>query len=232
MALSSSDDNDDDDDECVYSPPTSKRRKSSSGKQIPVEQDNNEGRDEEDEEDEGAVPTAMFTQYSGGYHVVSDPPLRAQHRAQFVQRAFQSVDKDDSLAGELSDDMQKDRMSSLHPESELEEICFVLKHWGVDVNLKAVKDDKLRKKLSLFCRRNKHGKHWVENFIMTQSPYQAVKGATLFDGLRRIKLEELLCLRREFSMQFTSGIVVGKAILEQSKLGQNTAPSIGTALNI
>jgi hypothetical protein len=59
-----------------------------------------------------------------------------------------------------------------------------------------------------------------------------VKSAILFDGLRRAKLEELLFLRREFLMQFTSGIVVGKAILEQSELGQNAAPSIGTALNI
>ena len=81
-----------------------------------------------------------------------------------MQRAFQSVDKDDSSVGELSGNMQNDRMSSLRPESELEEICFVLKHWGVDVNLKDVKDDKLRKKLSLFRRRNKHGKHWVDKF--------------------------------------------------------------------
>ena len=161
---SSSDDDDDDDadddDDKDSSPPPSKLRKTSSVKQIPVEQHGDGCSDEEDEG--GAVPTAMFTKYSGDLLLTCEPPLRAQHRAEFMQRAFQSVDreKDDSS----DDDMQMDRISTLRPESELDYICFVLERWGVDVNLKNETDEKLRKKLSHFRRKHKNGKHWVGKY--------------------------------------------------------------------
>ena len=44
-------------------------------------------------------------------------------------------------------------------------ICYILKHWGVDINLRELKDDEiLRKKLSKFRRDHPVGKHHVGKY--------------------------------------------------------------------
>ena len=78
-----------------------------------------------------SVPTAIFAKYSEGAPIASDPPLVAQHRSLFMQRAF--------------DDPNDKCISSLCHENELDHICYILKHWGGNVNLKDMQDDSRRK---------------------------------------------------------------------------------------
>ncbi len=143
----------DDDDEDT-SPPPSKRRKSSSGKSIIADSD---------VDSETGVPTAMFATYAGTNPMECDNAFLAQHRSIFMQRAFpENNEDDDSL--EVEDRDHKNRQSSLRTEEDLERICYVLKYWGGDTNLKFLDDEKLKKQLSKFRREHAYGKHWAGQY--------------------------------------------------------------------
>ena len=105
------------------------------------------------------VPTAMFRKYSGSTPFASDTPLLAQHREIFMCRAFHQ--EDDSQDHSSEEGRAK---SSLRSEDELENICFILKHWGGTINLKTMEDGKRKKKLAAFRRRHRVGKHHVGRF--------------------------------------------------------------------
>lgn len=110
------------------------------------------------------VPKAMFQKYSAGEPITSEPPVVAEHRALFMQRAFGTGNE---AHKQLADNMHDSdsRESSVRHENELENICYILKHWGGDINLKEIQDDEiLRKKLSKFRRDHAVGKHHVGKF--------------------------------------------------------------------
>lgn len=110
------------------------------------------------------VPKAMFQKYSAGEPITSEPPVVAEHRALFMQRAFGTGNE---AHKQLADNMHDSdsRESSVRHENELENICYILKHWGGDINLKEIHDDEiLRKKLSKFRRDHAVGKHHVGKY--------------------------------------------------------------------
>ncbi len=75
-----------------------------------------------------------------------------------MQLAFpEDNEDDDSVENEDKDNI---RQSSLRSEADLEQICYVLKYWGVDQNLKFLDDEKLKKRLLKFRREHAYGKHW------------------------------------------------------------------------
>jgi len=110
--------------------------------------------------DVSAVPTAMFKSFSEGVPIATDPPLVAHHRALFMQRAFPSANNNDSSDVHTRDN----RESSLRNEDDLDYICYVLKHWGGNANLKEMDDDLRRRQLAHFRRENPVGKHHVGKY--------------------------------------------------------------------
>jgi hypothetical protein len=113
------------------------------------------------EDEVGNVPTAMLAKYAGTTSIASYPPLVAHHRELFMQRAFGQSDAQDEYVDIDDNEMKK---SSLRTEDELQNICFILKHWGGNQNLKLLKDDLLRKKLIQFRRAHPVGKHHITKY--------------------------------------------------------------------
>jgi hypothetical protein len=146
---SSPSDNDDDDDDDY----DDNSRAGNGGNSPPT---HNDGVDDE----LGNVPTAMLAKYAGTTSIASYPALVAHHRKLFMQRAFNQSDTQD----EDVDNDNEMRKSSLRSEEELQNICFILKHWGGNQNLKLLKDDMLLKKLIKFRRAHPVGKHHITKY--------------------------------------------------------------------
>lgn len=153
--LSSSDNDDDttsdDDGHVVADPSSSKRPRNTANANTIIASS----------EKKDAVPTAMFKLFSEGKPIATDPPLIAEHRQLFMQRAFPTdTDKDSSDVHAP----REHRESSLRSEDDLDYICYILKHWGGNANLKEMDDDLRRKQLSKFRRTHPVGKHHVGKY--------------------------------------------------------------------
>ncbi len=101
----------------------------------------------------------MFRKYPGATPFASDSPLLAQHRDLFMRRAFHH--DNDSEHHSTEEERAK---SSLRSEEELDNICYILKHWGGTQILKMMTDEKKKKKLSAFRHRHRVGKHHVAKY--------------------------------------------------------------------
>jgi hypothetical protein len=100
------------------------------------------------------VPKAMMYTMT---HYDDETVEIAKHREIFMDRAFSEVDNN-------VDGLEDTRESSLRSQQELDDISYILTHWGIGINLKQVTDMNLRKKLSSFRKKNKVGAHHVDKY--------------------------------------------------------------------
>jgi hypothetical protein len=175
------------------------------------------------------VPKAMFQKYSAGEPITSEPPVVAEHRALFMQRAFGTGNE---AHKQLADNMHDSdsRESSVRHENELENICYILKHWGGDINLKEIQDDEiLRKKLSKFRRDHAVGKHHVGKYHFHEITLPSGERRNILRRIERGEVGRIVVSRDEYLMLSTSGTGEGWVILVLSVLGNHAVRNIGTA---
>ena len=110
--------------------------------------------DDDDKEDGDAVG-GDHDEDKDGEAVVVDPEMVGRHRQVFMERAFGGAGEDTAANNII-----------VRPQSELDEIVFVLEHWEVGVPLKSITDPEHHRAVKLFRKTHKPAYKWVNSYYL------------------------------------------------------------------
>jgi len=149
----------------------------------------------------------------------------AKHREIFMDRAFSEVDNN-------VDGLEDTRESSLRSQQELDDISYILTHWGIGINLKQVTDMNLRKKLSSFRKKNKVGAHHVDKYHTEEITLPSGERRKILRRIKKGSVGRIVLSQERIFDASKSGMTTAVVTLGKSEPGCYVVKNTGIALRL